>query len=178
MIKKFNEFIEEGFLSKTISRSKTNKLRAEDDTVVNRFLQYTKTIEWVDMGNSLVLFAKQDFDEPLSITNILDIIHQLPDGVENLTSGICTYLHKLDMYKKGDDYVLLHDGNEIFLKNMQYITDDLKFRKITSTSACIGLIEPKDANWSASDKKSYIAGYFHTEKLDNDIFNIKLIKRK
>ena len=174
------KIIEEGFLSKTINRSKSDNFRIEDDTVVNRFLRYTKTIEWVDMGNSLVLFAKQDFDEPLSINNILDIIHELPNDIETLNSSISTYLHKLDMNKKDDVFILSHDGNEIFLKSMQYVTDDLKFRKITNTNtkACIGIIEPRYANWSASDKKSYIAAYYHTESVDDDIFNIKLIKRK
>ena len=172
MVKKFEEFISEGLWSKTLNRGRTGNLRKEDDTVVNRFLQYMKTIEWVDMGYSLVLFAKQDFNEPLSISNIVDIVKQLPDDISNINSIVYRHLHKLDMDKKGDEFILAHDGNEIFLKDMEYVVEDLKFRKIPDDRICLALMKPKYA------KKPYIKEYLHTENVDNNMFNIKLVKMK
>ena len=80
MVKKFEEFINEGFLSKTYDRYRTGERRIEDRTVVDRFMDYITTIEWVDMSSGF-LYAKYDFPEMLCVEDIIEIQKKLPKDI-------------------------------------------------------------------------------------------------
>lgn len=102
-----------GFLSKTISRAKSGDKRIEDETPFDRYL---KNVEWVDMGNRNILFAKHDFpldylrtDNKLSFNDIKEILESLPDNISIISKSQIKWLRdncKVIKYKipeKEDD---------------------------------------------------------------------------
>ena len=93
MVKKFNEFIEEGFLSKTISRSKSGEKRLGD---ITEFDKYLKTVEWVDIGHPKYLFAKYDCEKYFDVKDIENIINELPKNIKIAGKKEFDYLTKCD----------------------------------------------------------------------------------
>ena len=80
MIKKFKEFINEGFMTRTLDRNKSGEERLGNRTP---FGDYLKTVEWVDMGHPKYLFTKYDYDKFLSVKDIEDIIkEELPKNIK------------------------------------------------------------------------------------------------
>ena len=69
MIKKFSEFIEEGFMTRSLGRNRKFKSDRMEDK--HPFGDYYKEIEWVDLGHPKYLFAKLDY--PIKYPN--DVKH-------------------------------------------------------------------------------------------------------
>ena len=80
MILKFEEYLKEGLWSKGLERAQSGERRIEDRTIVDRFMDYIKTIEWVDMSNEFY-YAKYDFPEMLCVEDIIEIEKKLPNDI-------------------------------------------------------------------------------------------------
>lgn len=85
-----------GFMTRSLDRNNIKDKRLEDKT---EFDIYLSKVEWVDMGNSHILYAKHDFpldylktDEKLSLNDIKEIIDKLPDDVKIITKGQIKWL--------------------------------------------------------------------------------------
>ena len=97
MIKRFNEFIEEGFMTRSLNRSKSDSTkRLQNKTPID---DYIKTIEWVDLGHDDLLFAKLDYGydkfhdyELLSIEDINKIMSNLPSDVSVMNNENFSWL--------------------------------------------------------------------------------------
>ena len=83
----FNEYINEQLWSKGIERSKTNKKRIGD---LSEFDKYIKNIYWVDLNHPDILFAEIDFDEGLSINDILNLT--LPNNIKDMDYDIYKWI--------------------------------------------------------------------------------------
>ena len=111
MIKKFNEFIEEGFMTRSLGRKKSfGSTRMEDK---HPFDDYYKEIKWIDLGHPKYLFA--EFDYPikypddvkhdgtfymtkkkllLSINELFKILKNLPNDVLVLNETALNWLKR------------------------------------------------------------------------------------
>lgn len=121
MVLKFEEFINEGFVNKTLKRVRTGEKRLGERTP---FDDYIPTIEWVEMGHPDYLFAKDDFieDELMTIDEIRKL--KLPDGIEIVDEDTFRYLFDTTKYtlsKKGvypRHWRFVYQNNEIHLNEV------------------------------------------------------------
>ena len=123
MVKKFKEFIEEGFLSKTLSRVKSGEKRLGDkDPFVDN---YINSIEWVDLGHPKYLFAKVDYENNLSYDMIKNM--KLPKDISIMDVDTCTWV--ITNTQRKHEVVDLQDLPE---KYSDKFDDDIKFMEYTS----------------------------------------------
>lgn len=89
MIKKFDEFIKEGFIGKTLDRYKSGEKRTENITKLDRFIE--NEIEWVDMGHPDYLFGQIDcLDYTMNGKEIENL--KLPKDVEYLNPDVMDWI--------------------------------------------------------------------------------------
>lgn len=107
----FKQFINEGFLSKTLNRAKTGEVRIENKTPID---DYLKDVRWEDLGHPDVLFALNDYGyngfrkEPtkLSVNEIRQVITNLPNDISIMNEDIVDWLkNNTTMLRMQDDFV-------------------------------------------------------------------------
>lgn len=89
MIKKFEEYIQEGLWSKGIERSKSGEIRKGDRTDFEKFID---TIEWVDIGHPDYLFSKFDFYEGILPDELFNL--KLPNNIKYMDNQDLKWLKK------------------------------------------------------------------------------------
>ena len=94
MIKKFNEFIEEGLWSKGLERAQTGNMRIENTNP--QFQKYLENVKWVDMKNPDVLYSEFDFTEGMTLDEIRNL--KLPDGVSIMDGTQFYWLKGVGIY--------------------------------------------------------------------------------
>ena len=88
LVKEKKSKISEGLWSSGMKRAESGEKRIGDLTTVDRFMEYIKTIDWVNMGKwdesgfERELYAKEDFNELLSYNDIKEILTKLPDDIK------------------------------------------------------------------------------------------------
>ena len=183
MVKKFNEFIEEGFLSKTINRSKSGEKRLGDKSPIDNYL---KNIEWVDLGHREYLFAKLDFEDRFTTEELLQIKKSLPNGIKMLTRSQHTWLKKkclLNENKKdGVTFTSEINGEKIYFNNLNpdeshfvyYIGTPMGYDADNEEYACI--LEYKYGGEKLEKRDIDFSGWNKWYK--NTRYTFKLIKSK
>lgn len=182
MVKKFEEFISEGFWKDGIKRAKSNTKRLEDKSEFDRYIE---TIEWVDMGHPNCLYAKYDFgtyddffkEEKFSLIEVLNIQKSLPEGITTMNidelleikyncylssshSNLCAATHK-----KSDNEIYFASVKEIYFLKIKPKEDYVFNEKDEKVEVIEGIgpskvIQTNDRN--PNDK----------------LYRIKLVKRK
>ena len=95
MIKKFNEFIEEGFLSKTINRSKSGELRKEQGRRVKTPTGVEIVLENPDYNYEELMRWILDGEDGIGVD--LDNIGNYPIGDQkDIKKGTCEYSHMIN----------------------------------------------------------------------------------
>ena len=117
MIKKFEEYINEGLWSSGMKRAETGEVRLGDKTF---FDNYLKDVEWVDMGHPDVLFAKYDY--PIEVERITD--SELVLSVNMINDIIKPNLPK--------DVSIMNRKQIEFIKRTCSIKGDEKYKKHAS----------------------------------------------
>ena len=173
IIKSFDEFISEGLWNKGLNRTKSGEKRIEDITEFDRYL--SNDIEWVDINHPYMLFAKFDFDKPLSYNDISKI--KLPTGIhiidEELYEWIKVNCKNIDGKTINDNifdvYKCKENGNETCF-NMNGTSYFLEF----VDNYFSNLKSYKEILWNGSVAKNTLK----ENELDKLQFSIKLAKEK
>lgn len=104
MVLKFEDYINEGLINKTLKRVRTGGSRIEDKMIIPgspEFTEYFYNIEWVDLGHPDYLFAKDDYVNGISFNDFENLI--LPEDVEIINSDLVDWLtFNCDIFK---DYI-------------------------------------------------------------------------
>ena len=193
MIKKFDEFVNEGLWAKGIERSKTGEKRKED---ISKFDLYLKKVEWVDMGHPDVLFAKYDFpvkdiidseDDCFSFDDMAEIEKKLPRGISIMSKRQIEHLKRTcEITKNGkhtvsSKIVCEHEGNTIefnLLNKYSFMSTSTKYYM---KSKIMGrYIEAQCATIGVTQKPTYLGRTTgdYVFKSDRKEYFFKLVKSK
>ncbi|MCM1217706.1 MAG: hypothetical protein NC548_24705 [Lachnospiraceae bacterium] len=95
MVKKFQEFVEEGFLSKTINRAKTGELRKEDGKKVMTEMGVEILLKNYDYDYEQLIRGILDGEDDLGVD--LDNVGNYPSGDQrDIKRGTCEYAFMVD----------------------------------------------------------------------------------
>ena len=191
-----------GLWSNTFDRARNGEKRTEDLTKIDIYL---KNVEWIDMGNRNILFAKHDFpleylhnDEKLSLNDIKEIMESLPDDVSIITKSQILWLKdncKVVKYKtpeRKNDILessiccISEKTNEDIHFNLcmtnggQEAKYFLKFLKKSSSSISqkieyTGIGPMKFPSYLGTPKAISV---YNESKFEEKLYNIKLVKLK
>ena len=131
MVKKFNEFIEEGFLSKTINRSKTGEIRLEKklpSNNINQFKEIDLDLPIVFADKDLVINGKDKFT--------WEEVEDYKEGIHYLGWRLPTWdeVKKYFLKKKSASSYELQDDFNIKKEYDEYKGDILHIYKLKNQS--------------------------------------------
>ena len=185
IVRKFNEFIEEGFLSKTLGRTKSGEKRLENKTPID---DYLKTIEWVDLGHPKYLFAKYDYGYSdrhrysyLSLNEVEKIIGNLPKGISYLQKPVVDWIKEECNIFKENEIRISNNGEDVFLNYDPMWWYNGGGYLIDSTCDVIAgkgirelRIETKSKKVSLYDRNNIV----DEDKLNKQQYTLKILKEK
>lgn len=190
MVKKFKEFIEEGFLSKTLNRAKTGELRKEEkslDNIFNVFKEWHKghrlnfqySYDQLKLDKK-VLIPRDEWDE--LVTDVHDKLSKLP-LCEDITSEFennkfrcaTAFLEMVD-----EDFCIVYSDEKKKCINIVGQTDDTNYYYIMQRYYTLN--DEHHASCSKYKRKDFLKynnerikpPFYKIFKLPNDVF--KMIK--
>ena len=169
MIKKFEDWLNEGLWSKTLNRGRTDNKRLEDRNP--QFEKYFETIKWVDMGHPDYLFAEYDYpgDE---ITGFVFKNLKFPKGISIMNSELYNWL--LNTTTK---YTILGKPGEKYYQRTSKITNEPIYFNINFDVEYTCGFDGNMLIWQilfGNNKRPFMKTFLK----DNDLLTFKLVKEK
>ena len=173
----------EGFLSKTLGRTKSGQKRLEDSTDFDIYVN-SDEIEWVDMGHPKYLFAKYDYEKPFDVKDIEGIIKRLPKNIKIAGKKEFDYLTQnckyfTDYLPQTDTFVFKYMSNQkdVVCCKVSKILGTPYFNRVTSH------VDDKFVNIRFYEFNRYKIPYTGVTKIlystsTSKYLSIKLVKEK